>query len=126
MGMVKYIYYDGIFTELPSYIYKNKKNGRFEIRKRIGGILQYWGSFLTLEEAKMWRAYYMGKEWNANPSFRATQYIRRQGNNFLVIKEINGKQEYFGSFDNLSDAQRERDICLACDWDYDLIVEMEV
>ena len=126
MGMVKYIYYDGVFTELPSYIYKNKKNGRFEIRKRVGGVLLYWGSFPTLEEAKMYRAYYMGKKWNVNPSFRANQYIRRQGDKYLIIKPIQGKQEYFGSFDTLAEAQRERDICNACNWDYDLIVEMEV
>ena len=48
----KIIYYDGKFTEIPSYIYQNK-NGCFEIRKRIGGVLLYWGSFPTLEEAKL-------------------------------------------------------------------------
>jgi len=122
---MKYIYYKGIFAEVPSYIYPNKK-GRFEIRKRIGEVVLYWGTYATLEEAKLWRAYYIGKNWDVNPSFKANEYIRKQRDKFLIIKNLNGKQEYFGSFDDLETARRERDICRDCNWDYDLIVEMEV
>ena len=122
--MVKYIYYDGIFTKLPSYIYLNK-NGSFEIRKRIGGVLLYWGSFTTLEEAKLYRAYYIGKNWIVNPHFRnrETRYIREQEGVFIVNKRTNGKLDYFGTFQNLEDAKNERDICIACNWDLDQIVE---
>ena len=122
--MVKYIYYDGVFTKLPSYIYLNK-NGSFEIRKRIGGVLLYWGSFTTLEEAKLYRAYYIGKNWIVNPHFRnhETRYIREQEGAFIVNKRTNGKLEYFGTFHDLEDAKNERDICIACNWDLDQIVE---
>lgn len=126
--MVRYIYYDGKFVELPRYIYQDKRNGCFEIRKRIGGIPSYWGSFLTLEEAKLYLSYYIGKHWMVNPNFvcnvREPHYIQtREDNSHLIVKKINGKKKYFGTFHNLSDAENERDICMACNWDMDLIVE---
>lgn len=120
--MVRYIYYNGVFTKLPSYIYINK-NGYFEIRKKIGGILQYWGCFLTLEEAKMYRAFYIGKNWMVNPHFRKPHYICEQDGHFIIRKRQNGRLNYFGSFDNIADAENERDICRACNWDMDMIVE---
>jgi len=120
----KYIYYDGKFIQLPSYIYQ-RKNGWFEIRKRLGGVLLYWGSFPTLEEAKLYLAYYMGKNWNINPHFKTSEkrYIREQNGIFIIRKKIKGHLESFGSFHNLNDAKEERDICIACGWDLDKIVE---
>jgi hypothetical protein len=102
------------------------KNGSFEIRKRIGGILLYWGSFPTLEEAELYRAYYIGKKWMVNPHFRnrETRYIREQDGLFIINKRgEKGKIEYFGTFHDLEDAKVERDICIACNWDLDNIVE---
>ena len=120
--MTKYIYDDGVFKELPSYIYQNRHGG-FEIRKRIGGVLQYYGCFSTLEEAMLYRAYYIGKGWRVNPSFRSRQYIIRKGDKFMVMKYIDGERVSFGTFDCFEDAQRERDVCVRCGWDFDLIVE---
>lgn len=125
--MVRYIYYNNKFVELPRYIYQDKRKGFFEIRKRIGGIPTYWGSFLTLEEAKLYLAYYIGKKWRVNPNFvctiREPYCIQSRDGGYLVVKKINGKKNYFGTFHNLSDAEKERDICKACNWDMDLIVE---
>ncbi|WP_296852628.1 hypothetical protein [uncultured Methanobrevibacter sp.] len=120
----KIIYYDGKFTEIPSYIYQNK-NGCFEIRKRIGGVLLYWGSFPTLEEAKLYRAYYIGENWMVNPHFktRSNRYIHEQDGLFLVRKREKGILNTFGTFDDLETAKDERDICIACNWDLDNIVE---
>ena len=124
--MVKIIYQKdtNTFEKIPSYIYQ-RSNGRFEIRKRIGGILMYWGSFTTLEEARLYRAYYIGKNWVVNPHFinHEKRYICEQGGRFIIQKRINGKIEYFGTFKNLEDAQDERDICIACNWDLEAIVE---
>lgn len=124
--MVKYIYYNGVFTKLPTYIYQTKE-GRFEIRKRVGKILQYWGRFATLEEAKLFRAFYIGKKWMVNPVFRdkrkGMQYIKEVKNGYLIHKRINGQDKYFGTFHNLDDAKDERDICMACNWDMNCIVE---
>ena len=106
------------------YIYKNK-NGKYEIRKRIGGVLLYWGSFNTLEEAKLYRAYYMGKKWMVNPHFRNrdNRYICEQEGSYIVRKRISGVLNYFGTFKDLQKARDERDKCIACNWDLEQIVE---
>ena len=124
--MVKYIYHKetGRFEKIPTYIYQ-RRNGWFEIRKRIGGQLVYFGSFPTLEEAKLYRAYYIGKNWLVNPLFHTNKYIHRHGEKFLVAKIFEGKRVYYGSFNTLSEAKIERDICVACNWDFDQIVEFD-
>ena len=125
--MVKYIYRDTThtFEKLPRYVYQ-RKNGWFEIRKRIGGILLYWGSFPTLEEAELYRAYYIGKNWMVNPHFKTRRYISEIKGRYFIVRKRKGKNkklEYFGIFNNLDDAKNERDICVACNWDLEQIVE---
>lgn len=109
---------------MVKYIYKNKK-GLYEIRKWLGGRLLYWGSFKTLEEAKLYLAYYIGKKWRVNPHFRnrESRYIVEQNGSFLVRKRQNGRLVCFGTFNNFDDAKTERDVCEACNWDMDCIVE---
>ena len=124
--MTKYIYHNRkkTFEEIPPYIYQ-RNNGWFEIRKRIGNKLLYWGSYPTLEEAQLHKAYYIGKNWKVNPSFKANQHIIQKDNHYIVMKTINNKKVSFGTFKTLEEARHERDICMACNWDYDLIVEYE-
>ena len=123
--MTRYIDYNGEFIELPRYIYRNKRTGRFEIRKGINGHLLYYGSFTTLEEARLYLAYYMGKHWRVNPHFLRSRYIYQRGDGSFCIKkkDENGRLDYFGTFSSFEDARRERDICVACDWDVECIVE---
>ena len=125
--MTKYVYRNRTktFEKLPKYIYQ-RKNGWFEIRKRVGGTLLYWGSFPTLEEAELHRAYYIGKKWRVNPSFKANKHIvRKNDHQYMIIKQNNGVRDYYGVFNDLDSARHERDVCLACDWDYNRIVEWE-
>ena len=124
--MSKYIYQNRTktFEKLPKYIYQ-RKNGWFEIRKRIGDVLLYWGSFPTLEEAQLHKAYYIGKKWKVDPSFKSKRHIIKRNNKYVVSKTIDGKAVSYGTFDNLEDAMHERDVCLACNWDYNLICEWE-
>ena len=63
--------------------------------------------------------------WNVNPSFRGRQYIIKAKGGYFVAKIINGKREYFGFFKNFKEAEHERDICLACNWDINRIVEFD-
>jgi len=124
--MTKYIYRNRTrtFEKLPKYIYQ-RKNGWFEIRKRIGGVLLYWGSFPTLEEAELHRAYYIGKKWRVNPTFKANKHIVKRNNNFMIMKQNDGVRDSYGTFKDLQTARHERDICVECHWNYDLIVEYE-
>ena len=122
--MTKYIYRHKTrtFEKLPKYIYQ-RRNGWYEIRKRIGGVLIYWGSFPTLEEAQLHKAYYLGKKWRVNPLFKARRNIIKRNNKYIVLKKIDGKTVSYGTFTNIEDAMHERDVCLACNWDYNLICE---
>lgn len=126
LAMTKYIYRNKTrtFEKLPKYIYQ-RRNGWFEIRKRIGGVLLYWGSFPTLEEAILHKAYYLGKNWQVNPSFKNMRNIIQRDDKYMVLKKIDGKTVSFGTFNNLKDAIHERDVCTVCDWNYDLICEWE-
>lgn len=122
--MTKYLYIpkSRTFERIPEFIYQ-RRNGGFEIRKRISGILIYWGSYPTLEEANLHRAYYIGKKWEVKPAFKADKHIIQRGDTYIILKEVGGKMVSFGTFDNLEDARHERDICAKCHWDFDLIVE---
>lgn len=124
--MTKYIYHNRTktFEKLPRYIYQ-RRNGWYEIRKRIGGVLLYWGSFPTLEEAQLHKAYYLGKKWQVNPTFKAKRNIIQRNDKYIVVKKIDGKTVSFGTFNDLKDAIHERDVCTVCDWDFDRIVEYE-
>lgn len=106
---------------MPKYIYQ-RKNGWFEIRKRVGGTLLYWGSFPTLEEAVRHRDYYARKKWKVTPSFKANRHIvRKNDHTFMIMKQTGKVRDCYGTFDDIHTARRERDICLECDWDFDAI-----
>lgn len=124
--MTKYIYRKRTrtFEKLPQYIYQ-RKNGWFEIRKRIGGVLLYYGSFPTLEEAELHKAYYIGKKWQVNPTFKANKHIVKRNNHYLIVKYIGDTRDCFGTFTDIDSARHERDVCVACNWDYSLICEWE-
>lgn len=105
------------------YIYLTN-NSKYELRKRVNGKLTYFGVFNTLDDAKRYREYCMRYDWNVDPYYPKMKYITRQDGRYYIVKTINGKKELFGSFDNLEDAIFERDLCVSCDWDMDLLVEM--
>lgn len=44
------------------------------------------------------------------------QYISVKGNSFQVVKRINGKQEYFGSYKSLEEAIKVRDELIKKGW----------
>jgi len=124
--MTKYLYHKRkkMFTKTPQYIYQ-RRNGWFEIRKRVGGTIVYWGSFPTIEEAELHKAYYIGKNWKVKPRFKANKHIIQRGDKYVLIKSIDGERTIYGTFDNIEDARHERDVCMKCNWDFDLIVEYE-
>lgn len=50
-------------------------------------------------------------------------YSVNRAGHYYIQKYIAGKIIHYGTFDTLEEAIRERDVCVECDWDYDLIVE---
>ena len=50
-------------------------------------------------------------------------HIKKQNGKYLLNKTIDGKIESFGVFNTLEEAQKEREWCIKCNWDWDIIVE---
>ena len=44
---------------------------------------------------------------------------------YRIGREEDGKTVYYGSFENLIDAQFERDLLILCDWDYEAISSID-
>lgn len=79
----------------------------------------YFGYYDTLEEAIRERDLLI-KDGMLVPKVqqRDTRYIRRVKGKYRIQKNINGKMEYFGTFNTLDDARDERDYLESIDWDY--------
>ena len=99
----------------------------YVVRKTINKKLIYFGKFKTLEEAIQHRSLLEKNGWK-----KIKETHRRMGNDryiykrvtkygvrWEICKRINGKQEYFGRFDDLEEARRERDMFEKNEWDYE-------
>ena len=79
----------------------------YEIVKRINGKLEYFGRYHTLEEAIQCRDYFIEHDWDLSLRLIHTpnKNIYFKLGKWRIHKKINGKEYYFGSFDNLEDAE---------------------
>lgn len=109
--------------------YITKLNGKFVIYKTINNKTQYFGSYETLQEAIDVRDALVSADWPyimRNKKHNLPKYIQRNMvGSYQIIKKFKGKSEHFGTFHKLDDAVDERNKLIKCDWDYDLLVEME-
>ena len=80
----------------------------YEIIKNVNGKNEYFGRYHTLPEAIKWRDYFKENNWNLNLRLIGTpnRNIYFKLGKWRIIKKINGKDYYFGSFDNLEDAEK--------------------
>lgn len=92
--------------------------------------MTYYGTFHTLKEIKDAICFLEDHDWDKDifnekylKNAQRRKYIRQIGDTYMVQKNINGHLYSFGTFRRLEDALHERDVCVECDWDYDLIVE---
>ena len=83
---------------------------------------KHLGTGRTLIEALMMRDWCREHGWSKFIS--PTRYIQRDENHWKVYKDLPEGRVHFGSFPSLELAQRERDLLIKCDWDWDLLVEM--
>ena len=106
----------------PKNIYKCY-GGRYEICKEINHRKYSFGSYDTLEEAITARDYFVKTGWKINERkiFSKASHIRKKEGKFYIVKVIDGKQEYFGVFNNLEDAKEEVKLLRKSDWDYDAL-----
>lgn len=108
---------------------KDCHNGSFIIRHSENGEQIYYGIFHSLKEAEKYRDYCVDHDWQVYKKRlirNLPKFISLTPNGSYVIrKTISGETKYFGSLHSLEDAVEERDKLIKCNWDYDLLVEME-
>ena len=90
------------------YLSYRKHLGVYEIVKRVNNKLEYFGRYYTLEEAIKWRDYFIQHNWDINLRLIGTvnKNIYFKLGKYRIIKKINGKEYYFGSFDTLKEAEK--------------------
>ena len=90
---------------------------------------RYYAHAKTLIQALMKRDYGIANNWKPYPythiSKTSELYIHNSNGRFMILKEINKKMEYFGTFDTMEDAIAERDLLIKCNWDYDVMESID-
>lgn len=110
--------------------YSVNRAGHYYIQKYLAGKIIHYGTFKTIWEVEDAVSFLKDNDWSKEKFLeyyygkKDDKYIKNTSNGkFLIQKYIDGHICSFGTFDTLEEAIRERDICVECGWDYDLIVE---
>lgn len=91
---------------------------KYMINKTIHGKSKYYGTFTTLDEARRYRDFLVDHNWNVCcKKKRNSSHIFKNRNKYMIMKLVNGKNEYFGRFDTLEEAKIYRDFLEEHDWD---------
>lgn len=100
-------------------------NGKYHVRKVIDGLRFSFGVFDNYHDAEYQVELCKKFGWDLRlKPFDCMKYIHKRVHDngrvvYRVIRWHEGKEEYFGSFNRLEDAQFERDLLMCCNWDYD-------
>lgn len=111
------------------FIYPHGNN--FVVTHKICGITKHFGTFKSLSEAEKFRDYCVKYDWNIEPKRVVSRhylpkYINKSPcGSYYIYKNLKDKTEHFGTFRTLDEAVSERNKLIECDWDYDLLVEMD-
>lgn len=118
----------------PKYAKKQKKRNYIYKRNRNYTIYKkgkYYGTYKTREEAEKAVEFFKEHDWNPDyvkykndKSKYIGKYISKNVcGNYVISKWIDGKQYIFGTFHNLEDAEKERNLLIKYDWDWDLVCD---
>lgn len=102
-------------------------SGRYQVIKQHNGTKTSYGTFDTIEEADYQVMLCKRFNWDIRlKPFNCMQYIvPREKYGGGIEYRIWKDDVYYGVFDNLLDAQYERDILMSCDWDIELACEFD-
>jgi len=109
-------------------------NDKFKVNKTLDGKLKFFGSFKYLGNAVRLRDLLIESNWDENAipeelfkdyssSNKGGEYLVCINNLYKVNKLVDGKQRYFGSFKEKSNAIRLRDLLMENNWDESNIPE---
>jgi hypothetical protein len=105
-------------------------NNKYRVSRTHNGVLEYYGVYDTLQEAKDVKAALEGADWPCverhYKKYDLPKYITRTPNDsFVIQKKVNGWIKNFGCFKTLKCAVEERDNLIRCDWNYDALESLD-
>ena len=105
-----------------------KPNGKFMIVHKIKGKTCYFGTYETLEEAIIAKEEFIKRDWKKEPNpMRYITTIQKDSKmKYFIQRNSDGCKGYFGSFETLEGAQRERDLLEQCNWDIDCLCDLSL
>ena len=105
-------------------------NNYYKVSKTINGKLKFFGSFKDKKNAIVLRDLLVENGWvesgipkeffsdySSSNKNKHGKYIIFANGYFKVNKQIDGKNKVFGSFENVDNARRLRDLLITNDWD---------
>lgn len=99
--------------------------GKYHVNKTINGRKYSFGVFDDFEDARyqVYLCKRFGWDLRLKP-FDCMKYIHKRVHAtgkvvYRIVRWVDGKDVYYGTFSNLDDAKFERDLLMVCDWDYD-------
>jgi len=98
----------------------------YKVMKRIKGKYKTYGSFDTLGEAVKYRDFIVKKGWSTNYKYKNPMrniYRNMRNSRWYISKQINGELMSFGSFIDLGECKKERDLLEKLNWDLELLCE---
>lgn len=105
--------------DLERHYYIRKERGRFIVSKIIDGELKYFGTYDTKEEAVKARDELWENNWQVEEEFgeeKIDEYVYLVGDEYIVKNEINGSEEIFGTFKDMAEAIKFRNLCVRNNW----------
>ena len=106
-------------TKIESNIFE--EDGIFQVSKQIAEFEIIFGRFDSLSQAQSFKYKLIENAWNLNfyiKPFKYGRYIRK-GKNFIVYKEVDGKNITFGSYKYFDEAISRRDKLIEDNWGMD-------
>ena len=107
--------------ELDRHYYIRKERGRFIVSKVIDGELKYFGTYDTREDALEARDKLWENNWQIEEKYgeeKIDGYIYLIGDEYIVKNEINGLEEIFGTFNDMDEAIKFRNLCVRNNWKF--------
>lgn len=109
------------------HIHFDKRHGTYVLNKKIYGKTYNFGTYDTLDLARIARDYFEKEGWVDNLEnrlmFTKTKNIEKHGNKWVIAKQIDGCKHTFGRFNTYAEAVAERDLLKRNQWSWDLICE---
>lgn len=105
--------------DLDRHYYIRKERGRYIVSKIIDGELKYFGTYDTKEEAVKARDKYWENNWQMAEDYgeeKIDEFVYLIGDEYIVKNEINGREEIFGTFYDMTEAIKFRNLCVRNNW----------